>query len=120
MIAFNEKSYGEIILHPPPLSYLCIILLPFLGNKEKMKRVTKMFSLLMFWIENAFFVTGFFFFEIVLLPFAYLRTTLNLFHVIDAGFLRKIGLFICWVILGLPLDIYLVYKDLTYFLKILG
>lgn len=44
VVAFEEESYGEIILHPPPLSYLCVGFLPFIGNEQKMKKVSKYFS----------------------------------------------------------------------------
>ena len=30
MIAFSDKSYGEIVLHAPPLSYLTLIMIPFM------------------------------------------------------------------------------------------
>ena len=30
MIAFSDPSYGEIVLHAPPLSYISIVMFPFL------------------------------------------------------------------------------------------
>ena len=32
VIAFTEPAYGELILHPPPLSFFCLILIPIIGN----------------------------------------------------------------------------------------
>ena len=44
LVAFKDEYYGELLLHPPPLSYLCLILIPFLNKKDKMKNYTKAFS----------------------------------------------------------------------------
>jgi hypothetical protein len=40
MIAFDEKSYGEIVLHPPPLSYMSAIMIPFVISSWLMKYIT--------------------------------------------------------------------------------
>ena len=110
-MAFNEESYGEIVLHPPPLSYLCLGLLPFLGNKEKMKRVTKNFSLMMFWIENSFLLLLFAFYELILIPFAYLKTLINILTASKIGFFRKTLLLLVWFIIGIFLNLYLLIRD---------
>jgi len=30
MIAFEEESLGEIVIHPPPINLLCILIIPFI------------------------------------------------------------------------------------------
>lgn len=40
MIAFEEKAYGEIVLHPPPLSYISMVMIPFVWSSFLMTYVT--------------------------------------------------------------------------------
>ena len=39
IIAFKSE-YGEIVLHPPPISYLSLLLLPFAFNQKVLKRAS--------------------------------------------------------------------------------
>ena len=36
LIAFNEEGYGEFLVHPPPISYLMAIFLPFSCSRKAM------------------------------------------------------------------------------------
>jgi hypothetical protein len=119
MIAFEEKAYGEIVLHPPPLSYMSTIMIPFVWSSFLMKHVTKWFSYMMHWLENIFFVFGFLFIEFALLPLAYVKVLLNL--VLNSlTVMKAIINCVTWIIIGLPVILYLVFRDVGYLLKILS
>jgi hypothetical protein len=118
MIAFEEKSYGEIVLHPPPLSYLSMMMVPFLLSSWVMQYVSKGFSYLMHWLENIFFLLGFLLFEVLLAPLAYAKVWVNIL-VNSLGALRTICNGLLWAVLGIPMTLFLVIRDLTYLMMIL-
>ena len=109
--AFGNEGYGEMVLHPPPLSYACLVLLPFINDPRRMVSVSKKFSIAMFWVENAVMFTLFFFYEVMLLPFAYVKTLVSIVFSVEAGVLRKIGLVLYWLLAGLVIDATLIYSD---------
>ena len=119
MIAFDDKHYGEMVLHPPPISYLATIMIPFSFSSFLMKYVTKTFSYLMYWVENTFFLCGFLTIEMVLMPFAYLKIWSNIIAS-TLGFLKTIVNCLSWAILGVPMMLYLILRDCCYLLNILG
>jgi hypothetical protein len=118
MIAFEEKSYGEIVLHPPPLSYLSAMMIPFLVSSWLMQYLSKGFSYLMHWLENIFFLLGFLFFEIILAPIAYMKVWVNIL-VNSLGALRTIANSLLWAVIGIPMTFFLVIRDLVYLMMIL-
>ena len=118
MIAFEEKAYGEIVLHPPPLSYISMIMMPFVWSSFLMTHVTKWFSYMMHWLENVFFVLGFLFLEILLLPLAYLKVLMNLLTN-SLSVLKALLNCAFWMIIGLFVLFFLVLRDVGYLLKIL-
>ena len=118
MIAFEEKAYGEIVLHPPPLSYISMIMMPFVWSSFLMTHVTKWFSYMMHWLENVFFALGFLFLEIFLLPLAYLKVLMNLLSN-SLSILKALINCAVWMIIGIPVLLFLVLRDVGYLLKIL-
>jgi hypothetical protein len=78
IIAFEDKSYGEIIVHPPPISYLSTLMLPFVLSKCAMVHISKFFSYMMHWLENLVFILGFYWFEFFIAPLAYVKIWINL------------------------------------------
>ena len=118
MIAFEEKAYGEIVLHPPPLSYLSMIMMPFIFSSFLMRYVTKGFSYMMHWLENMFFLFGFLFLEFALLPLAYLKVLMNLLTN-SLSVLKALINCLVWVIIGIPVMLLLVFIDFSNLLKIL-
>ena len=82
MISFNDRSYGELVLHAPPLSYMTIILFPFLFSEKAMMKISKWFSYLMFWIENVVLLMMFLSIEIafLMLP-AYIKIWYNIIKI---------------------------------------
>jgi len=119
MIAFNDRAYGEIILHPPPLSYLSSMMIPFLVNKESLKHVSKGFSYFMFWFENIYFIIAFFFFEICIMPIAYIKVWINIIRN-SMGVLNTFLNCLIWAALGFFIMFYLLFKDISYLIKILS
>lgn len=119
MIAFSDKSYGEMVLHPPPLSYLTILMIFFTPLPRAMVYISKFFSYLMFWIENLFFILGFLGFEMLIVPLAYIKIWFNIVKN-SIGILRRLANCIGWAIVGLPMMMFIVFRDLAYIIKILG
>eukprot|EP00347_Sterkiella_histriomuscorum_P019687 403340671 len=116
---FEERAYGELVLHPPPLSYGCLFLLPFIRNREKMEKYTKVFSIVMFWIENFILIISITLYELALLPFAFLKTLSNIVLYVNAGLFRKLIMIFFWLTLGIFVNIYLLYQDISNLIFIL-
>jgi len=109
-----------MVLHPPPLSYACIVFLPFINNRNRITKVSRTFSIVMFWIENLVLFILFFLYEMILIPFAFLKTLFNILFSVDSGILRKIGLLFFWIVAGLVISgtmIYRDFKDLAFILS---
>ena len=118
MIAFSEKSYGEIILHPPPLSYLSLLMIPFMFFRTLMIYITKGFSFMMFWLENIIFISFFLAFELIISPFAYIKVWFNIVRN-SMGVCRTILNCIVWAIIGVIMMFYIVVSDCVNLIKIL-
>lgn len=119
MTAFSEPSYGEIVLHPPPLSYLSILMAPFLVSRKAMQYISKWFSYLMFWIENFLFIFAFLVFEVCISPIAYAKVWINLIKN-SMGVLNTIVNCAIWLVIGIFIMFYLLLRDVVYLMKILG
>jgi hypothetical protein len=118
MIAFSDKSFGEMVLHPPPLSYLTILMVFFTPLPRAMVYISMFFSYLMFWIENCFFIVGFVGFEVLILPLAYIKIWFNIVKN-SMGIIRRLVNCVVWAVVGLPMMIFIVFRDLAFILKIL-
>src|SRR4051794_38252831 len=110
MIAFNDRAYGEIVLHPPPLSYLSAMMMPFLVSSFLMKYISKGFSYCMFWLENIFFIIIFLFFEMAIFPVAYIKVWINIIKN-SMGVLNTILNCIVWLLIGIFTMLYLSLRD---------
>lgn len=119
MIAFNDRAYGEIVLHPPPLSYLSAMLIPFLVSSLLMNYISKGFSYFMFWLENFFFIVLFLIFELVISPIAYFKIWINILRN-SMGILNTIMNSIIWLLTGVFIIMYLLVRDMGFLLKILS
>jgi hypothetical protein len=74
MIAFKDEwGYTELIVHAPPTNVFLIFLLPFIFDKHKMKLWAFRYSMVVFWVENVYFITEFLLNELFLVPYNYLR-----------------------------------------------
>ena len=119
MIAFSDRSYGEIVLHPPPLSYLSALMMPFLVSRVAMLYISKGFSYVMFWLENIFFVLAFLGFEAAIFPIAYIKVWINIIRN-SMGILNTILNCIVWLLIGIPMMLFLLFRDMRYLMKILS
>lgn len=118
MIAFEERSYGEMVLHPPPLSYISAFLIPFTPFKFIMRYISQSFSLMMYWIENIVFIIGFLLFENVIAPIAYIKIWINIIGN-SYGVLKTIMNCLICTSLAPALVAYLILKDVGNLMKIL-
>jgi len=119
MTAFAEESYGEIVLHPPPLSYLSILMAPFLVSRKAVRYVGRAFSYLMFWIENILFIGAFMAFELAISPVAYVKVWINLVRN-SMGVLNTIVNCIIWLLIGIFFVLYILLKDVAFLMRILS
>jgi len=79
-----------------------------------MKRVGELYGKMIFWIENFFYIVLFSFYELFILPILYLKVSLIL---LKASYKNLLLLFFIWLPFGSILLLYLVMKDLFYFMK---
>ena len=118
MIAFENRYYGEMILHPPPLSYMSAVMLFFLPCKKFSANLGIKFSKLMFWIENTVFISIFIAFEIAIAIPTYLKIWFNILKS-SVGVFGTIVNCLIWAVAGIPWSFFLVFRDTYYLIKIL-
>jgi hypothetical protein len=82
-----------------------------------MLRGSEVLSKVIFWLENIVYIFGLFLYELLLVPFIYIRLIYNVIKIAD--FKNAVGLLIIWIPLGLFFLSYGVVFDIYYFLKIL-
>ena len=81
MIAFDNESFGEIVIHPPPINFLSALLVPMvLLKKEYTAKICKAFSYSIYWIENFIFILVFFGISLLMIPFAYAKVFTRLYN----------------------------------------
>lgn len=118
LIAFKDTwGYTELIVHAPPTNVFQIFLLPFIFDKQKMKKWAFRYSMIVFWVENIYFIIEFFISEMLLVPYNYLRI---LFQTLKLSGFKDFYLVIFWMLFGFfYLLFYGVTMDIYYFIKIL-
>lgn len=75
----DPNGYSEIIIHPPPLNVFTLFILPCIIKKSLMKRGAEVFSKIIFWSENFFYIVAFLIYEIMLCPIIYFKIMGNIF-----------------------------------------
>jgi hypothetical protein len=118
LTAFNERAYGEMILHPPPLSYLSALMIPFLVSRVVMVYVSQAFSYMMYWMENLFFIFAFLAFEVIMAPIAYVKVWINIIKN-SMGVLKTIFNCIVMLLIGFIMILILLFRDVCYLIRIL-
>ena len=110
MIAFSDMAYGEIVIHSAPINIFCILLMPLTPARPVMERISVKFSVLIYWVENMFYIGVFVVFELALLPFIYLLTFINL--ILQSNSPGQIGLFtVLWLFFGIFVLIFILFRD---------
>ena len=99
MNAYKEKGLGELVLHPPPISSLSILMIPFIPFKKGIRCISYCFSIIMYWCENLIFLMSFLLYEILVLPVTYSKVYLNIIRA-SIGLYTKIFFVGMWIFLG--------------------
>lgn len=117
-IAFlDSHGYSELILHPPPLNVFSIFLIPMVIRKSLMKRAADVFAKFSYWLENIFYIGGFFLYEMILWPIIYFKMTFLIFSL--SSCLKVLPYFLMWLVCGFFFLFYATCMDIFYMIKIL-
>jgi len=104
-------------VHPPPINYLIVLLLPSMFKKSNMRRSSEIFSKFIFWIENILYMTSMLLYLLTLVPIIYLKLIFNILRAEKLFY--AILLTFAWILFGPFYLLFLVFVDLFNFLKIL-
>ena len=52
----DEWGFAELVVHPPPINYLVVILLPSIFENSVMKETAVVYARLIFWLENCYYM----------------------------------------------------------------
>jgi len=113
----SKHPSSEFLIHPPPLGILTLFLMPFIFSLWLLKISVWMYSLFNYWVENIFFILGFFFYILKMVPMSYL--TLLVASLEYFPNFVSILYFISWLIVGIPLLLIYVFIDTYWFFRIL-
>ena len=105
------------MVHPPPINFFTIFLLPAVFRKGMMKRMSDIFSKFIFWLENIVYILVFLIYEVSLVPFIYVKVSINIIRL--ATFFNMLFLLSLWILFGILFLIYGVFKDMFFFFKTL-
>ena len=113
----DKWGYQELIIHPFPLNILCIPVLFFVFNKQLMKKVSLLYSRVIFWVENIVIITIFQIYEFLLVFILYIKTFTRLSKANSIQEFTK--LIIVWSIIGIPVLAFTSFADTIRLIKIL-
>ena len=82
-----------------------------------MKKGEVAFSYVIFWLENLFYIVIFAFYELMLVPFIYIKVAFDIIRL--ATFFNMIWLTFMWLLFGLLYLLFGVFKDMFFFVKTL-
>lgn len=110
-------GYYEIVIHPPPINFFTLFILPFLIKGSIMKQASKVFAKFIFWFENSFYIFFFFLYEIVLWPAILFKVLYNIISLGD--WLVKFPLCLLWFVTAPFYLLFVTFKDIFYMIKIM-
>eukprot|EP00347_Sterkiella_histriomuscorum_P019128 403342842 len=101
----DTSYFRELVIHPPPLNIFALFLIPFSFRKKTMKKTGKIFSKLMYWVENVPYLGSFLLYECVLAPIIFIKILINIM-------LQSTGKTIVpwtsfWLVFGIPIIVIL-------------
>lgn len=64
-----------------------------------MMRTAEIYSKIIFWLENLYYIVTFLLYELILVPLIYLRLIFNILRV-ETNICNAIGLSLAWLIIG--------------------
>jgi hypothetical protein len=113
----DENGFAELVVHPPPINYLIVFLLPSLFNESSMQRASRTFSKFIFWLENIVHISMLLIYELMLVPIIYFKMIFNILAATDfPWFLIYI---IGWIGYGPFYLLFCAFQDLSNFIRIL-
>lgn len=117
-LAFRDEwGYQELVMHPAPLNFFTLILVPAALNKVTMKNFGEAFGKFVFWFENIFYIFGFLLYELFLIPILFFKI---IYHIImQTRFFNMVYLLLIWFPFGILFLFVGLIQDLFYFIKIL-
>lgn len=71
-------NYKELVIHPPPLNFFGLFLIPFAFSKTAMKKTGMYYAKIMYWFENIPFLVVFLIYEIALAPIIFIKILSNI------------------------------------------
>ena len=81
-------------------------------------RTAEIYSKIIFWLENVYYIVTFLLYELLLVPFIYLRLIFNILRV-ETNICNAIGLSLAWLLIG-PFYLLLgLIQDMYYYNKVL-
>ncbi|MFO0116905.1 MAG: hypothetical protein ACK521_04590 [bacterium] len=104
-------------MHPPPINYLILLLIPSLFKKSNMIRSSEIFSKMIFWLENIVYLSMTLLYFLLLVPIIYFKLMINILRA--ESLFNAIFLTIGWILFGPFYLLFYVFVDLFNFLKIL-
>lgn len=117
IVPFQDRIYGELLLHPPPLTYSAIVfILPTFCSNRGMENMSFLFSQFMYWLENVIFGLLFFVFELVLCVPTYFKVYHNIMLNARGG--KLVLYLVVWTACGFFLLIFIVLEDTKHLFKI--
>ena len=88
--------------------------IPFL-TEEVLGQLSTKYAVFLFWIENLFFVAAFAVFEIVLIPFVYIKM-LVVIPWATTGLFTSMFYTLAWFMGGIFILIFMAFRDIGFFL----
>jgi hypothetical protein len=117
-IAFQDKTgLSELVMHAPPFNLGLVVLLPAMFKTEWMVKYSLIYSKVVFWVENIFFMVEQLLYELMLVPVIFFKIMINVIKLAE-GF-QKIQLLVFWLFGGIFYLIYGIFLDMYYFFRIL-
>ena len=113
MVAFDEPNYGEMVLHPPPLSSIAIFMVLFVFFDKKIGKIAVKISLIIFWLENIAFLICFSILSIAFIPLVLIKILYNILRS-GHGLFSTILYSIVWVISGIFITSGIAGRDVYY------
>jgi hypothetical protein len=113
----NKQGFAELVVHPAPINIFSLLLLPFAFVPNTFSGKAEVFSKLMFWIENLFFVILLLIYSIILIPIIFFKMLYNFFRSMKIYTFVPIAL--TWIVLGLLVLPFYAFKDVAYLIIIL-
>jgi len=73
----DNYGYQELVIHPPPLNFFALPLIPCVVKRECMKSASHFFAEVIFWFENIFYFIILMAYELFLIPLIFFRVLIN-------------------------------------------